>query len=136
MYTHFIRKILFNCSEEFDSKVSIAKKICDDPSDSILNQRDVFFQVPIGERIIAFLPLKYYFTMNINMSGRLKMRYENDTKVMLVQYARDDIPGPKLSKVRIVNFSFYSVPMLRTNRSLFLTVQCSRSGARAWQAVG
>lgn len=43
--------------EEFERKISIAKKICDeaDEINNILNQRDVFFQVP---------------------NGRLKMRYE------------------------------------------------------------
>lgn len=41
--------------KEFQRKVSIASKICDNETSDILNQRDVFFQVP---------------------NGRLKMRYE------------------------------------------------------------
>lgn len=42
--------------DEFECKLTIAKKICDEANEpAILNQRDVFFQVP---------------------NGRLKMRYE------------------------------------------------------------
>jgi len=68
---------------EFYDKVEIAKELTGEGQAEIIVQHDVFFKVP---------------------NGRLKLRYETD-KAKLVQYSRDNIAGPKLSKFNILEVS-------------------------------
>lgn len=65
---------------EFNEKVEIAKKLTGKNPEKI-NQHDVFFKVS---------------------NGRLKLRYEEGKSTKLVQYSREDIQGPKLSKFDIL----------------------------------
>ncbi|CRK91003.1 CLUMA_CG004691, isoform A [Clunio marinus] len=69
--------------KEFNEKIKIAQEITGQSSGEVIVQHDVFFKVP---------------------NGRLKLRYERDI-AMLVQYSRDDVSGPKLSKFNVLNVS-------------------------------
>ncbi|XP_031622809.1 uncharacterized protein LOC116340453 isoform X2 [Contarinia nasturtii] len=64
---------------EFERRVETAKKLTN-TNGEILSQRDVFYKV---------------------CSGRLKLRTENG-KAMLIQYARPDVSGPKLSEFDVL----------------------------------
>lgn len=66
---------------EFNEKVEIAKKLTGEKEAEIINQHDVFFKVP---------------------QGRLKLRFEGGKAPKLIQYSRDDVDGPKLSKFDIL----------------------------------
>ena len=70
------------CDEnEFNEKVNIAKKLTGKSEAELIKQHDVFFKAT---------------------KGRLKLRYEEGNKAKLVQYDRDNIQGPKLSKFSIL----------------------------------
>ncbi|XP_037030623.1 uncharacterized protein LOC119070404 [Bradysia coprophila] len=64
---------------EFERKVKIAKKLT--TNYSVIKQRDVFFNVT---------------------TGRLKLRFLENTKSQLIQYQRPDVEGPKLSQFTIL----------------------------------
>lgn len=87
---------------EFDEKVKIAQQLTGEGKAEIIVQHDVFFKVP---------------------KGRLKLRYEvswlkwrqfnwlnwsffiQGDRAKLVQYSRDDVAGPKLSKFNLLEVS-------------------------------
>ena len=60
---------------------AVVERISDD-SRQVLEQDDTFFEVP---------------------RGRLKLRQESDQSAQLVQYQRDDTPGPKGCEYSIVH---------------------------------
>ncbi|KAG4067317.1 hypothetical protein HA402_000308 [Bradysia odoriphaga] len=64
---------------EFERKVEIAKKLT--TNYSVIKQSDVFFNVT---------------------TGRLKLRFLENTKSQLIQYQRPDVEGPKLSQFTIL----------------------------------
>lgn len=66
---------------EFNEKVNIAKKLTGKSEAELIKQHDVFFKAT---------------------NGRLKLRYEEGNKAKLVQYDRDNVQGPKLSKFNIL----------------------------------
>ncbi|XP_055912426.1 uncharacterized protein LOC129946317 [Eupeodes corollae] len=65
---------------EFEAKVNIAKKLTSSEGE-LLVQKDVFFN---------------------SQTGRLKLRFTENAKAMLVYYERPDVAGPKLSKFNII----------------------------------
>ncbi|KAL7016011.1 hypothetical protein ACKWTF_016773 [Chironomus riparius] len=100
------------CDEnEFNEKVNIAKKLTGKIEAELIKQHDVFFKVT---------------------KGRLKLRYEEGNKAKLVQYDRDNVQGPKLSKFnilevengslmeKILNESIGTLGILDKTRHLFM----------------
>lgn len=75
-----IKAKLFD-ENEFNEKVNIAKKLTGKNEAELIKQHDVFFKASVG---------------------RLKLRYEEGRKAKLVQYERDNVQGPKLSKFSIL----------------------------------
>jgi len=73
-------KVKLEDEKEFNEKVAIAQQLTGQSKAEIIVQHDVFFEVP---------------------KGRLKLRYEGDC-AKLIQYSRDDVAGPKLSKFNIL----------------------------------
>jgi adenylate cyclase class IV len=69
---------------EFKEKVEIAKSLTGKNEAEVLKQHDVFFK---------------------STQGRLKLRYENGRAPKLIQYDRDNVHGPKLSKFDILEFN-------------------------------
>lgn len=67
---------------EFYEKIEIAKRLTGKSEAEVIKQHDVFFKVT---------------------QGRLKLRYEDGKNPMLVQYSRDNVQGPKLSKFNILD---------------------------------
>lgn len=100
---------------EFDRMVKVAENICDKTSKSeVLKQRDVFFNVEFGRlklryEVCLIIILKVKKVIN-NLIAYLK----NDDKVMLVQYSRADIAGPKLSNFHVLNLDVNSGQLLET----------------------
>ncbi|KAG5673267.1 hypothetical protein PVAND_003328 [Polypedilum vanderplanki] len=96
---------------EFNEKVKIAANLIGNKETEILKQHDVFFKVP---------------------QGRLKLRYEEGKTPKLIQYARDNITGPKLSKFdilevkdgelfeKMMNASIGTLGILDKTRHLFM----------------
>lgn len=69
-------KARINSASDFERKIKIAKDLTQQTGE-IIKQHDVFFNAK---------------------SGRLKLRYLENTKSQLIHYDRPDIAGPKLSK--------------------------------------
>jgi hypothetical protein len=75
-------KAKINNDVEFNEKIEIAKKLTGKNEAEVIKQHDVFFEVT---------------------QGRLKLRYEEGKNAKLVQYSRDNVQGPKLSKFNILD---------------------------------
>lgn len=66
-------------AEGFSRRLDIARRLTDGQDAELIEQRDVFFESPLG--------------------GRLKLRYlQAPARSQLVYYDRPDVAGPKLSK--------------------------------------
>lgn len=83
---------------EFERKVEIAKKLT--TTYSMIEQRDVFFNVTSGRLKLRFL--KVYAIRVTSSLLIFSFLFTQNTKSQLIQYERPDVEGPKLSKFSIL----------------------------------
>lgn len=86
---------------ELNEKIEIAKQLTGEKEGEILIQHDVFFNVPNGR-----LKLRYEVSgRSINLSSVNSWKTFQGSCAKLVQYSRDDVAGPKLSKFNVLEVS-------------------------------
>lgn len=89
---------------EFYDKVEIAKELTGEMQAEIIVQHDVFFKVPNGRLKLRYEVSLIIELMDFQCLNKLINLLQTD-KAKLVQYSRDNISGPKLSKFNILEVS-------------------------------
>lgn len=89
---------------EFNEKVAIASQLTGEKQAEIIVQHDVFFNVPNGRLKLRY-EVSWWFCWIIAVWLSGKFRFFQGNGAKLVQYSRDDVAGPKLSKFNLIEVS-------------------------------